>query len=127
MENKHDAGHLVLRIVLGLLFIVPGISKLMDPSGIIGMLSGLGIPIAGFFGWILLLSEIVFGLSLVIGWKTEYTTWPLLVVLVGATFLVAIPSINMSNPMTIMGVLWHLVGIGGLTTILLSGPGKYKV
>ena len=127
-KNKnHDVGHLVLRIALGLLFLVPGISKLMNPGGITGMLGGLGFPIAPVFAWIVILSEIIFGITLLIGYKTKYTSWPLLIILVVATLLVGVPGIDMANPMTVMSVLWHIVGIAGLVLVILSGPGKYKV
>ena len=50
MEGKtHNYGLTLLRVVLGLLFIVPGVSKLLNPSGPTGMLTGLGFPAPAFF------------------------------------------------------------------------------
>ena len=47
MDKKYAKyGPTILRIFLGFLFLVPGISKLMNPSGIISMLTGLGFPMA---------------------------------------------------------------------------------
>jgi len=126
MENNKGYGLAILRIVAGLLFLLPGIMKLMDPAGITGMLIGLGFPAPSFLAWILLLSEIIFGASLIVGWKTKYTTWPLVIVLLVATLTVALPG-ALENPMGWVNVLFHLVGIGVLISIFLDGPGAWAV
>ena len=126
MENNKGHGLAILRIVAGLLFLLPGIMKLMDPAGITGMLTGLGFPAPSFLAWILLLSEIIFGASLIVGWKTKYTTWPLVIVLLVATLTVALPG-ALENPMGWVNVLFHLVGIGALISIFLDGPGAWAV
>lgn len=123
MLNKLH-GSALLRIALGLLFLIPGLSKLMNPSMISGMLSGLGFPIAVIFAWILILVEIIFGVLLLIGIKTEIAVWPLFIVLLVALLLVGIPSFNMTDVQSIMNILWHLVGLAGLLTISSTGPGK---
>lgn len=126
MELNKGYGLAILRIVTGLLFLLPGIMKLMDPAGITGMLSGLGFPAPSLFAWVLLLSEIVFGASLIVGWKTKYTTWPLIIVLAVATLTVALPG-AMENPMGWINVLFHLVGIGALIAIFSDGPGVWSI
>ena len=126
MENNKGHGLAILRVVAGLLFLLPGIMKLMDPAGITGMLTGLGFPAPSFLAWILLLSEIIFGASLIVGWKTKYTTWPLVIVLLVATLTVALPG-ALENPMGWVNVLFHLVGIGALISIFLDGPGAWAV
>ena len=127
MKRNADLGQLLLRVTLGLLFIIPGFSKLMKPSMIAGMLGGMGFPIPAFFGWLVLLSEIIFGIAIVVGYKTQWTTWPLVIILAVATLLVGLPAMDMTNPMTIINVLWHVVGIAGLLSITWTGPGKYRV
>lgn len=127
MKDKAEYGPVILRIVLGLLFLIPGLGKLMNPAGITGMLGNIGFPVAILFAWILILSEIVFGIALLIGWRVKYTVWPLVIVLAVAGLFVALPSLDMSNPGTIINLLWHLVGIGGLITLSLIGPGKYAI
>jgi len=120
MINKLQA-QAFLRITLGLFFLVPGLSKLANPAGITGMLSGLGFPLAGYFAWILLLSEIIFGASLIVGHKVKFAVWPLFIILLVALILVAIPAFELTNAQT---VLWHLVGLAGLMSIKVSGSGK---
>jgi len=125
MQKNKGYGLAIIRMALGLLFIIPGIMKLLSPSGTIGMLSGLGFPAAGFFGWILILSEILFGAALLVGWKTEITVWPLILILLVALLTVTIP--GMAQPMGVIKVLFHILGIAGLVGIYLDGSGKCNV
>ena len=114
----------LLRIALGLFFVVPALSKLWNPAGITGMLSGLGFPLPTFFAWIILLSEIIFGASLIIGYKVRFAVWPLFIILLVALLLVAIPGASFSDISSLMMVLWHLVGLAGLITIRAFGAGS---
>ena len=116
----------ILRLVLGPLFIIPGIMKLTNPGMIIGMLGGLGFPVPVFWGWLLLLSEIFFGTSVLVGWKVRYTVWPLVIVLVVATITVHLPSMA-TNPMGLLDVLFRLLGIAALINLHLNGPGAVAV
>ena len=126
MESDKRYGQAILRILTGLLFLPAGLMKLMDPAGITGMLTGLGFPAPSFLAWVLLLSEIIFGASLILGWKTKYTVWPPVIVLLVATLTVALPG-ALENPMGWINVLFHLLGIGALISIFLDGPGAWAV
>lgn len=119
-------GPLVLRIALGLLFIIPGLSKLANPAMIIGMLRELGFPAAALFGWILLLSEIVFGTAVLAGYKVRTTVWPLAIIMVVAGVTVAVPQIG-SNPMAVPITLFHLVALAGLVSLYFTGAGAHAV
>jgi len=122
-SNNHMLGHTLLRVTIGLLFLIMGLNKFQDPSGIIGMLGGLGFPAAAFFGWILLLSEIIFGALLLIGYKVRYTAWPIAIILAIAWLLVVVPTNGISSPNS----FFHLIGVAGCITIALTGPGKYAL
>lgn len=117
-------GPAVLRVSLGLLFLIPGIMKLMNPSMIIGLLQGMGFPAATAFGWIVLLSELVFGAALIVGFKVRYAIWPLAIILLVATIMVHVPS---TDPMKWINVLFHLVGIAGLVSLFNSGAGAWAL
>ncbi len=116
----------ILRVFLGLLFLIPGVAKLSNPSGIIGMLGGLGFPMAAFFGWIVILVEVIFGITIILGYKLKYTVWLPLIVMVVATFAVVIPS-WLKNPSSAGNLLFHLLAIGGLISLYLSGPGEKAI
>lgn len=71
-------------VLLGLLMLIPGLMKLFifKPSGVSGMLAGLGFPAALFFAWILILGEIFSGAAILTRWKLKYVTWIPVVILV---------------------------------------------
>lgn len=122
-SEYHMIGHTILRIVIGLLFFIMGINKLSNPDEITGMLASLGFPIAALFAWILILSEIIFGVLIFVGYKTKYTAWPLALILVVAWLLVVLPKEGISSTNS----FFHLIAIAGLITIALTGSGKYAI
>ena len=124
---KENYGPFVLRLGLGILFFIPGLQKLANPGMIIGMLDGMGVPLATLMGWVLLLSEIVFGASILVGWKLKKTVWPLAVIMAIALFAVHVPAWMSGAPMALISVLFHLVGIAGLISLYYSGAGAYAV
>lgn len=117
-------GPTIIRVIVGLFFLVMGTLKLLDPSMPAGMLSGLGFPAPMFFAWILLLSEIIFGLALLLGYMTKYVVWPLTIVLVVAVLTVVLPGFTMGS---IANLFWHLLGIGALVSLYLTGPGELAI
>ena len=131
MESKcsnecSNFGPTVLRLVLGLMFVAAGLSKLMAPDMIIGMLGQLGFPASGFFGWLLLLSEIAFGAAVLVGWKVKWTVWPLVAVLLVATLTVHLPKLG-TDPMAMIVAMFHALGIAVGISLFLTGPGAYAV
>ena len=116
MDTKKLKGYAptVLRAGLGLLFLLPGIDKL------IGMLSG-GHMLAGMISsgltWIVLLAEIIFGVALLVGWKVKLTVWPLVIIMAVAIFMMVIPNFNLPN------FMFHILAIAGLVSLYLSGEG----
>ncbi len=88
VKNFNANAVLVNRIVIGLLFLVAGLTKIFvfKPSGVSGMLAGLGFPAAMFFAWVLILVETLGGLSLLFNWKAKYACYLLIIVMVVAAF-----------------------------------------
>ncbi|HLC54104.1 MAG TPA: DoxX family protein [Candidatus Nanoarchaeia archaeon] len=113
---------IINRILLGLLMLVPGIAKLwglINPGDkgwfVPSMLSQIGFPAPIFFAWVLMLSEIVFGIAILASWKLKYTVWPPIIIL-----LVAALTLARNNP---ANLLLHLVAIANLW---LLGSNKCK-
>ncbi|MEX2017309.1 MAG: DoxX family membrane protein, partial [Candidatus Pacearchaeota archaeon] len=73
------------RILLGLLILVPGIIKLFvsGPDAVIGMLSGIALFswAPAFWAWVLMLSEVIFGLAILANYKLKYTVIPPVIIL----------------------------------------------
>jgi uncharacterized membrane protein YphA (DoxX/SURF4 family) len=132
-DSYHMLGHTLLRVTIGLLFFIAGINKLQNPEGIIGMLGGLPLTSIApeIFGWILILSEIVFGALIFVGYKVRNTAWPLAIILGVAWILVVIkdPATGAVTikTLTSSNSFFHLIGIAGLVTIAWTGPGLYAI
>lgn len=104
---------LVNRILLGLLMLVPGLTKLFvfKPSGVTSMLSGLGFPAAALFAWILIIFEIGSGLAILANWKVEVAAWPPVIILITAA-LVTTPW-SQTDKIQLSSLLLHLVAASG--------------
>ena len=90
--DKHFKEHAIFvnRILLGLVMLTPGLLKIfvMGVDQVQGMLVGLGFPAAGLLAWVLALSEVGFGLAILVNWKTKYTVIPPIIILLVAAFTV---------------------------------------
>lgn len=85
MNTKNIA--LVNRILLGLVMLVPGLLKLFGGAdGVSGMLSGIALFswAPAFWAWVLIISEIVFGIAILANWRLHYTVWPPIVIMLVA-------------------------------------------
>lgn len=116
MKGTKNAAIKTHWILLGLLMLVPGLMKLfiMGPSAVSGMLSGIALFAWAptFWAWVLILSEIIFGIAILAKWKLQYTVIPPMIILAVATLFVAI---NWSSLMQTAwpNVLFHLLAISG--------------
>lgn len=64
---KHDIGLLLLRIGVGVIFIVAGWGKLTGIEGVQGFFGDLGIPMAGLMAWVVAIVEFVGGIMVLLG------------------------------------------------------------
>ena len=108
------------RVLLGLLMLVPGLLGIFvfTPSGVGQVVSEIFFfslaPM--FWAWVLILSEIVFGVAILANYKLDYVTIPPIIILSVATLAVVINwssflETNWSN------VLFHLVAISNYVLI----------
>ena len=87
----------IVRIVVGVLFIFSGFVKLVDPIGsqykfqeyfsesVLNM--EFLIPYALPLAILLIVSEVVLGIALLVGWKPKFTIWSLLILIIVFLFL----------------------------------------
>ncbi|MBS3146644.1 DoxX family protein [Candidatus Woesearchaeota archaeon] len=123
MSDLKGYAPLMLRIGLGILFIFMGIGKFQNTSGTIQMLQGIGFPLPIFWAWLLLLSEIIFGVCLLLGLKVKYTTIPLIIII-----LVAIVTVQFKNlPQSQGNLLKDFSILMSLVALMMIGPGKLAV
>jgi putative oxidoreductase len=62
----------VLRLIVGVTFIVMGLPKLENPAGFLRFVAQLGFPAPGVIGWLPVLLEPIGGLLLVLGLGTRW-------------------------------------------------------
>lgn len=129
MDNG-EIGTGIQRMILGLVFLIPGLGKLMTGAeGITGMLTNLGFPAAAFLAWLLVAVEVIGGLMLIAGWYHDWAAWPLLVAILVAGFAVYWPNsiLDIPGPVAQATFLLHLGVAAALANTALSGPGAWAL
>jgi uncharacterized membrane protein YphA (DoxX/SURF4 family) len=79
-------GMLLVRIVVGLVFIVHGWDKIQNIEGVIGFFGSLGLMSA--FAYLVAWTEFLGGLAVLLGLFSKYAAYLLAIVMVGAIYLV---------------------------------------
>ncbi|MCG7343826.1 DoxX family protein [Sporosarcina sp. ACRSL] len=85
MVKKYELGLLILRVVLGVTFLIHGIAKLqMGLGNVAGWFESIGI--LGFLGYVVSFIELLGGIALIIGLGTRIVSALIGIVMVGAIF-----------------------------------------
>ena len=124
-SNSQSCGLTVLRVVVGIVFLVHGGQKLFiwGFHGVAGFLGGLGIPFPIFSGVVLTLVELLAGAALVLGLLTRWAA-----LLLALEMLVAILTFHLKHGFFVpAGVEYPLMLLTANVTLLLSGPGAASV
>jgi len=120
---------LLSRILISSLFLVAGIRKVMFVAGTTGYLAKLGFPAPEVMVWLAILIEVGGGLLLLIGWKTRWVSWVLVVFVAVATFMAhrfwEVDAANYANQLN--HFLKNAAIIGGLLMVANYGPGSASV
>jgi len=125
---RTNAGLLIMRIGLGILFLIAGLGKMIGAP--------LGPGIAGFSGmvwgsvlvaWLVALGEFFGSLSLLTGKGMTYATAWLALIMLGAIFMVAVPGVMQGAPMALIKLLEDTVVFTGLIGLMLTGPGTLRM
>ncbi len=127
--NLQHTTALVGRILLALIFIVSGFSKLTGFEGTAGYIASKGLPLPQLMAAGAIAVELLGGLMIAIGFKAR---WAAL-----ATFLFIIPTtLIFHNPAGLdgaaaQGQFIHLMKnvsiMGGMLLVFAFGPGKFSV
>ena len=124
-QRHLDTALTVLRVVLGLVFIMHGGQKLFvyGFAGVSGSFAQMGIPAAGFFGPFVSLVEFFGGIALVLGLLTRLAALGL-----AATMVVAILTVHLKagffNP---NGVEFPLSLLASAITLAITGAGAFSL
>lgn len=119
-----ELGLVILRVVLGIIFIAHGIPKLTGGiEGTAGYFGSLGIPAAVIAAWLIALLESLGGLMLLLGFFVTPTS-----LLLTVHMLTGIVLAHASNGFYVIGegqggIEFNLILIASLLALIFCGPG----
>jgi uncharacterized membrane protein YphA (DoxX/SURF4 family) len=128
MPFHNFSGNIIIRLMVGLVFLSEGIQKFLFPvADGAGRFIKIGIPHPKFFGPFVGTTEIVCGTLLIIGLFTRVAAIPLMIVILTAIYTTKIPMLMDKG-------FWAAAHEGradfsmlmGLIFLLIYGAGKYS-
>ena len=124
---NESTGKLILRITLGVLILVHGISKLSDGiDWLDGALASAGLP--GFFKYGVYIGEVVAPLAVIAGYYSRIGAWLIAVNMLFALGLVQGSKLFAINPQSGgLAVETHYMFFFSAIALALIGPGRYAV
>jgi putative oxidoreductase len=105
------------RIMLALIFILAGISKIQDPAGTVGYMQSVGLPAALL--WPTIALEVIGGICVAIGFQTRIAAFALAIFSIAAAVIF---HRNFADQMQMIMFLKNIGLAGGL--LLLATCGK---
>jgi len=120
---------LIGRILVASLFLVAGIRKIMFYAGTVGYFTKLGLPAPEAMAWLAIIIEIGGAILLIVGWKTQWAAWALIIFAVIATAMAhrfwQFDAAQYGNQLN--HFLKNLAIIGGLLYFVTFGAGAMSV
>ena len=119
----------IMRVLVGITFLLTGLPKLGNPGGFTGFLTSLGLPLPGFFAVIVIALEVGGGLLLIAGLGTRWISLLYMIEMTVTTLLVKLPRLGFIAPQGQPGVgaeLDLLLLVCALV-LLCFGPGQLSI
>jgi putative oxidoreductase len=118
-----DWALLIARVIVGIIFVAHGAQKLFGAFGGPG-LAGI-VEMMGPLGYLVTIGEFFGGLGLIFGFLSRFSAASLIIIMLGAIFMVHGKNGFFLGPAP--GYEYNLALIGLLATILIAGPGRYAL
>jgi putative oxidoreductase len=120
LSKYHDVAHLLLRIGVGIIFILAGWGKLTGIEGVQEFFGNIGIPLAGIMAWVVALVEFVGGLMVLFGAKIRIPAILLAIIMVVALLTTKLGGEFSAARLDLMLLLTS-------SALAILGSGKYSV
>lgn len=120
-ERYRKYAPLLLRVVLGIVFIGHGWGKLTGISGTAGFFGGVNIPLPLFFAWVVAAVEFVGGILVLIGFMTRISS-----ALIAFVMAVAIVQVKLGDGF-LGGWEFELSLMAMALALVLTGAGPLSV
>lgn len=123
---------LVGRVLLSLVFIISGISKIGGYATTVAYMESAGVPAAPFLLYAAVLLELGGGLSVATGFRARIGALVLFAFLVPVTYLFHFKpafdaNMNVIDRLQMVQILKNLAIMGGLLMIYGNGAGKFTI
>ncbi|MCY4637288.1 MAG: DoxX family protein [Acidobacteria bacterium] len=119
MESIDRYGYAGARIMLAAIFLLTGYDKLVDVGDAAGDIAQVGLPFPTLMAVVAGLVEVVCGVFLALGRRTEWAAAGLLLFLVPVTVLIENPLRAEADFGTVIDFLKNLAIMGGLLLVVL--------
>jgi len=125
-ESSIDAALLVLRLTLGILLLIHGLTKLPPPPAfIVGVVTKAGLP--GILAYGVYIGEIVAPILLIVGVWTRLAALLIVANMVFAIFLVGAPNLLSLNKYGGYALEVEAFYLLTALTLALTGAGRYSI
>ena len=112
------------RILMSIMFIMSGWSKLMAPAGTAGYFESVGLPLPQVTVWVVIAVELLGGLAILVGFKTRYVAYLLAAFTLAAAF---IAHANPGDQMQMIMFMKNLAITGGFLVLAMVGAGSISI
>ncbi len=112
------------RLLLSAIFLLSGISKISAPAGMIGYIESVGLPFPSLALALAILTEVVGGIALILGYRTRLVAAGLAVFSI-ATALVFHNQLGDQNQF--IHFFKNLAMAGGLLQVVAFGAGRFSL
>jgi putative oxidoreductase len=128
-KNYSDFAVLIIRIMVGTVFLSEGIQKFLFPDQLgVGRFIKIGLPAPEFFGYFVPSFEIICGLLILIGLLTRLSAIPIIIIMITAISSTKIPILMNDG-------FWEMAHAArtdwamllGSIFLLIVGAGKFSV
>ena len=120
LSHNKDLGLLIMRVIIGAIFLIHGYLKLTDMAGTIGFFSHVGLPV--LLAYVVTAIEFFGGISLILGYGSKIASLLLALEMFGAMF-----SLHAGNGFNVStgGYEYALTMFAVTFGLYLIGPGAY--
>jgi putative oxidoreductase len=110
------------RFFLSIMFVMSGLSKISAYEGTQGYMEAMGVP--GALLPLVILTEVIGGLAIILGWKTQIAA----IALAGFSIVSAILfHADFADQMQMILFMKNIAIAGGFLFLLAQGPGAYAL
>ena len=131
MNESHDLGALIGRILLVLIFVLSGLMKITGFAGTAGYMTSMGVPMVYPALVLTILVELGGALMILIGYKTRLAAILIFLWLIPVTYIFHFkPSLHQTGMEALINQIMYLKNLsmmGGLLLVASYGPGAYSV